>query len=146
MYSIPGHGNLIEKTRKGDFERRIVAFAKQLEAHADGLRQEIDKQADQILQEALKLIVDRSTRAEKGKAPDRAAIKTALRTGLKKTTAGKPEVTYRYKDVTYEHTNNKEFAELVKSRVPALVMKRLGEAWFSQFDAAPQANGMAGRP
>ena len=50
---------------------------------------------------------------------------------------GEPTVTRKYKDVTFEHTQNEEFRTLVRKALPADVQKRLG-SWDIHFQAAKE--------
>lgn len=139
LYSIRGHGTLIARDQKSAFERSIDAYSKQLKAHAAGLRKFIATQSATIVEEAVKLVEARASHAAGGpRTIDTAALRQSLGESIRRLVEGEPGVTKRYKDVTFEHTQNEEFRTLVRKALPAEVQKRLG-SWDDHFQAAKES-------
>lgn len=134
LYLIAGHGKLMERSRRQEFEKRVNAYKTQLLAHAKGIRKVLDEQTEAILKDAIKLILGRMASLPVAKRLNSEEIRVALEKSLKKATESEPVVSLRYKDVTYEHTTDPHFNELVFRNVPASVRRKLG-AWSEQFDA-----------
>lgn len=139
IYDIKDFGRLIEKDRKGEFQLLLEAYKAQLLAHAKGVRAMLDKQAAQIVDDAMDLI---SARHESGRAQGKQvavlnhdALRTELLAGLERAKGEVPTITLVFKDVTYEQTQSPVFRERLDKALPITVRKRLG-AWNVHFDAA----------
>lgn len=142
IYDIPGYGRLIEKDKKIQFEKQVEAFRKQLIAHSKGIRNLLDKQASQILDNAVNLIMTRIGRSEEGSTRGNTTIKPAdlreeLQKGIDRAKVELPAVTWVFKDVTYEQTQNPEFRDRVHKSLPYAVRKRLGD-WDKHFKVAEE--------
>jgi hypothetical protein len=140
IYDITGYGRLIEKDKKVQFEKQVKAFKEQLLAHSKGIRNLLDEQATQILDDAVSLIMTRIGRSEevvtKGKPKiNPVDLREELQKGIDKAKAELPAVTWVFKDVTYEQTQNSDFRDLVRKALPAPVSKRLGD-WDKHFKVA----------
>lgn len=139
-YELKGFGRLVEKAEKAEFERRINAYKAQLMAHSAGLKMLLEQQTEQIINDAIQLIIARSTRATAGHtdgvptvSPDE--LRKKLIQGMERIRGDSPEVSLVFKDITYEQTQNSDFRHKLKKALPAPVRKRLG-AWTEQFEAA----------
>jgi hypothetical protein len=139
IYDVKDFGRLIEKDRKDEFQLLLDAYKTQLLAHAKGVRAMLDMQAQQIVDDAMDLIIARhqSGRAQGKQVAeiDVAALRTHLRAGLERAKGELPTVTLVFKDVTYEQTQSPVFRERLDKALPSTVRKRLG-AWNVHFDAA----------
>ena len=143
---IPGFGKLIEKDQKAEFQLRLDAYKVQLLEHSKGVRALLDKQSEQILDEAIDLIMARSQRAPsadgKSVAPLNAdAIRDELQQGLDRAKGGEPSLSLVFKDITYEQTQSADFRKKLDHSLSASARKRIGK-WTEAFDAAREA----GRP
>jgi hypothetical protein len=139
VYDIKDFGRLIEKDRKDEFQLLLSAYKTQLLAHAVGVRAMLDKQASQIVDDAMDLIF---TRHKSGQAQgkqvaelDFDSLREELLAGLERAKGEVPTLTLVFKDVTYEQTQSRIFRERLDKALPITVRKRLG-AWDMHFDAA----------
>lgn len=136
---IKDFGRLIEKDCKDEFQLLLEAYKTQLLAHAKGVRAMLDKQAHQIVDDAMELIVARhqSGRAQGKQVADfdLDALREHLLEGLERAKGEVPTVTLVFKDVTYEQTQSPVFRERLDKALRPAVRKRLG-AWNEHFDAA----------
>lgn len=139
LYDITGFGRLIAKDEKGDFEARVHAYKAQVMAHSEGLRKLIEKQANQIIDEAVDLVMERAKRSGASKLPDPDQIREALHQGLMKAKADAPTIKLVFKDVTYEQTQSKDFRQRLEKALPAPKRKQLGN-WSEHFDAARESS------
>jgi len=139
IYTIPGHGRLIEKERRAEFEKRMGAFEQQMQAHSKALRARIQMQAKQILDNAVKLILARHARSGAKGTLNEELLRAELSTALQRAEVAEPKVTWKYKGITFEHTQNAEFRALVRRMIPPQVQRRLGD-WDSHFQAAEAVN------
>ena len=146
IYDITGFGRLIEKDRKDDFQLLLDAYKAQLLAHSKGVRALLDKQAEQIVDDAVDLIV---ARHESGRAQGKQsasinydALRVELLGGLERAKGEVPTVSLVFKDVTYEQTQNADFRTRLDKALPAPVRKRLG-TWNVTFDAAQRRTDQA---
>lgn len=132
LYSIRGHGTLIARDQKRCFEQCVDAYSKQLRAHAMGLRKLIEQQTPAIVGEAVKLVANRASHAASGPLKiDESALRSTLNEAIKRLIEGEPCVTKRYKDVTFEHTQDEEFRGLVRRALPPDVQNVLGTGTFT---------------
>lgn len=143
LYDITGFGRLIAKDEKADFEARIDAYKSQVLAHAEGLKQLIEQQANEIIDEAVDLVMERAQRSGASKLPNPDKIREALHEGLMKAKQEAPSIKLVFKDVTYEQTQNKDFRLRVEKALPAPKRKQLGN-WSEHFDAARETNTTKG--
>jgi hypothetical protein len=139
---IPGVGHLIEKDNKAEFQKLLNAYKVQLLEHAKGVRDLLDEQSEEILDEALDLIVARSERApsKDGKVvskPNPDAIREELKEGLERAKGGEPSMTLVFKDVTYEQTQSEDFRKKLDHSLSPTARRRIGK-WTEAFDAAKQ--------
>ncbi len=139
LYDITGFGRLIAKDEKGDFEARVNAYKTQVLAHSEGLRKLIEQQANQIIDEAVDLVMERAKRSGAGKLPDPNQIREALHKGLMKAKEDVPTIKLVFKDVTYEQTQSKDFRQRLENSLPATKRKQLGN-WSEHFDAARESS------
>lgn len=138
LFTIRGHGTLIAKDQKAEFEKRLMAYTTQLVAHAAALRGVVRAEANVIVDDAVKLVTSRANHASKGRVNvDAAALRKSLEGAIGRLVQGQPSVTKRYKDVTYEHTQNAEFRDLVRKALPQELLKRLGR-WDEHFKATKE--------
>jgi hypothetical protein len=138
LFSIRGHGTLVAKDQKREFEKRLKSYTTQIQAHATGLRGFVKKEANSIVDDAVNLVTSRATHAVKGKVNvDADALRKSLEEAIERLVQGQPSVTKRYKDVTFDHTQSAEFRELVRKALPADVLKRLGH-WDEHFKATKE--------
>ena len=143
LYSIAGFGNLIEKSKKRDFELEVKALTVQLEAHSTGLRKMLDEQAVRIVDGAVDLIIARMLRGQensKRSQPKPEDLRREFQSGIDRVKGSTPKASLVFKDVTFEQTTNPAFREKVKLALPKAVSRRLG-AWFEHFDAAKETEG-----
>ena len=138
LHDITGFGRLIAKDEKGEFEARVNAYKAQVLAHSEGLRKLIEKQANQIIDEAVDLVMERAKRSGASKLPDPDQIRNVLHQGLMKAKADSPTIKLVFKDVTYEQTQNQDFRKRVEKALPASKRKQLGN-WSEHFDAARES-------
>jgi hypothetical protein len=140
---ISGFGRLIEKDNKAEFQKLLDAYRVQLLEHSKGVRSLLDEQSEEILDEAIDLIIARSERAptKDGKpAPslDADAIRDELQQGLDRAKGGEPSLSLVFKDITYEQTQNPDFRKKLDHSLSPLARKRIGK-WTEAFDAAREA-------
>jgi len=139
IYDIKDFGRLIEKDRKGEFELLVGAFKIQLLAHSKGVRALLDQQANQIVDDAIDLIMARHrsglAQGKQSASIDSDALRTELLKGLERAKGEMPTVSLIFKDVTYEQTRSDDFRKRLDKALPGPVRKRLGE-WSTIFDAA----------
>ncbi len=145
IYDIAKFGRLIEKARKTEFSHQLEAYRTQLLAHSEAVRKLLDEKADQILDEAVDLIMARSQTAQTrpGEKPhtfNAEAIREELSKGLERAKGETPTLALVYKDVTYEQTQSADFRAKVSKALPAPVRKRLGD-WTERFSAARERTG-----
>ena len=138
LFNVPGFGRLIAKDDKQDLERLVAAYRVQLEAYSEAIRQKLDAQAGKIIDEATKLVAERSARA--GSKLDEKQLRDSIQKSLDRTKDEVPEVKLVFKDVTYEQTKNPEFRAKVDKALPAAKRKQMGD-WNHDFDAAKAADG-----
>lgn len=138
LFNVPGFGRLIAKDDKQDLERLVAAYRVQLEAYSEAIRQKLDAQAGKIIDEATKLVAERSARA--GSKLDEKQLRDSIQKSLDRTKDEVPEVKLVFKDVTYEQTKNPEFRAKVEKALPAAKRKQIGD-WNHDFDAAKAADG-----
>jgi hypothetical protein len=147
IYDIKDFGRLIEKDRKDDFHLLLGAYTAQLLAHSKGVRALLDKQAEQIVDDAVDLILARHESGKAhGKQPasiDYDALREGLLAGLERAKGEVPTVSLVFKDVTYEQTQNANFRARLDKALPAPVRRRLG-TWNVTFDAAQRRTDQAG--
>jgi hypothetical protein len=139
LYDIVDFGRLIEKDRKGEFQRLVEAYETRLIAHAKGVRLRLDIEAVKIVDYALELI---GLRRESGKAQGKSIgrvnedrLRSDLMAGLQRAKSEVPTVKLIFKDVTYEQTQSEDFRGRLERALPVSVRNRLG-AWNEHFDAA----------
>ena len=140
---IPGFGRLIEKEKKAEFQQLLEAYKVQLLAHSKGVRALLDAQSEEILDEAIDLIIARSKRAPtadgKAAAPiDANAIRDELQQGLDRAKGGEPSLSLVFKDITYEQTQSADFRKKLDHSLTPSARKRIGK-WTEAFDAAREA-------
>lgn len=135
LYDITGFGRLIAKDEKADFEARVEAYKAQVLAHAESLKKLIEEQANQIIDEAVDLVMERAKRSGASKLPDPDKVRDALHAGLMKAKQDAPTIKLVFKDVTYEQTQNEDFRKRVEKALPSPKRKQLGN-WSEHFDAA----------
>nr|MBL8410219.1 hypothetical protein [Dechloromonas sp.] len=138
LYDITGFGRLIAKDEKSDFEARVNAYKAQVLAHSEGLRKLIEQQANQIIDEAVDLVMARAERSGAGNLPNPDQIREVLHEGLMKAKADTPTIKLVFKDVTYEQTQNKDFRLRVEKALPPPKRKQLGN-WSEHFEAARES-------
>jgi hypothetical protein len=115
----------------------VRAYEIQLLDHAKAIRKLLEAEIDQILNDAVTVIRRRMASVAGRKTPSVEELRADLKKELIKTAEKQPEVSYRYKDVTYEHTKDPTFNDAVRKAVPATVRRKLG-AWTAEFDAAQE--------
>ncbi|MDM7942578.1 MAG: hypothetical protein QUV35_08110 [Hydrogenophaga sp.] len=145
VYDIAKFGRLIEKARKTEFAHQLEAYKTQLLSHSEAVRKLLNDKAEQILDEAVDLIMARSTMAqakpgEKPQTLNAQAIREELSKGLERAKGEAPTLALVYKDVTYEQTQSADFRAKVSKALPAPVRKRLGD-WTEKFSAARERPG-----
>lgn len=136
LFNVPGFGRLIAKDDKQDLERLVAAYRVQLKAYSKAIRQKLDAQAGNIIDEAAKLIAERAART--GSKLDEQQLRNSIQKSLDRTKDEVPEVKLVFKDVTYEQTKNPEFRAKVDKALPAAKRKQIGD-WNHDFDAAKAA-------
>lgn len=140
IYDITGYGRLIEKDKKIQFEKQVKAFEEQLLEHSKGIRNLLDEQATQILDDAINLIMTRIGHSADTGTGDKLKIRPEqlrdeLQKGIDRAKTELPAVTLVFKDVTYEQTQNAQFRDRVRKSLPDSVRKRLGD-WDKHFKVA----------
>ena len=141
--NITGFGHLIEKDKKTEFQKLLDAYSVQLMAHAKGVRALLDEQSEEILDEAIDLIIARSQRAPTADGSnavplDAKAIRDELQQGLDRAKGGEPTLSLVFKDVTYEQTQSSDFRRKLDQSLSPVARKRIGK-WTEAFDAAREA-------
>ncbi len=142
LFNVPGFGRLIAKDDKHNLERLVAAHRVQLEAYSEAIRQRLDEQAGKIIDEAVKLIVERAARSRN--KLDEQQLRNGIQKSLDRTKHEVPEVKLMFKDVTYEQTKNQKFRAKVDKALPASKRKQLGD-WNQDFDAAKAADSQVSR-
>lgn len=137
LFNVPGFGRLIAKDDKQDLERLVAAYRVQLEAYSEAIRQRLDEQAAKIIDEAVKLIIERAARS--ANKLDEQQLRKGIQKSLDRTKDEVPEVKLVFKDVTYEQTKNQEFRAKVDKALPAAKRRQLGD-WNHDFDAAKSSS------
>ena len=140
LFNIPGFGRLTAKDDKKELELLVEAYRVQLEAYSAAIRQRMDEQAGKIIDEAVKLIVERAARS--GTKLDEQQLRSSIQKSLDRTKDEAPEVKLVFKDVTYEQTKSSEFRAKVAKALPVAKRKQLGD-WNHDFDAAQAADQVA---
>ena len=142
VYDILDFGHLIEKEKKDEFKKLLNAYETQLLAHSIGVRDLLEKQATQIVNDALDLIFSRHnsgiSQGKKDLALDRDKLRDELFKGLDSAKSEIPTFKLVFKDVTFEQTQSAIFRERLTKAIPITVRKRLGE-WDEHFEAARES-------
>lgn len=140
LHELQGFGKVIELARKAEFEQSAAIFEKRLQAHSEGLRKVVAEQTSQIVGEALALIRGRAARA--GGRPlseaDLSKISDRLHGSLARAEDESPKVSVVFKGLTWEQTQDPDFARKLDKALPVALKRRLGN-WFEEFVAAKQA-------
>lgn len=136
LYDITGFGALIEKARKAELLNRVDAFKVRMNAHATGMREVIQKELDQIIDDVATLIIRRA--GPDGAKIDRAKLRESIKARTDFKDGDAPFVRCVFKDVTHEQTQDVVFRQRVDNAVPGSVRRRLGQ-WFDEFTAAKEA-------
>jgi len=136
LFSLPGFGRLIAKDEKPEFEKLVEAFGIQLEAYSRAIRERLEVQTGKVIDEAVKLIVERASRT--GTELNHLRLRQEFQKNLARAQDEEPEVKLVFKDVTYEQTKNPDFRAKVDKALPAIKRRQLGD-WSSDFDAAKEA-------
>lgn len=136
LFNVPGFGRLVAKDDKQDLQRLVDAYRIQLESYSESIRLRLDEQAGKIIDEAVKLVIERAARSSN--ELNEQQLRNGLQKNLDRTKDEKPEVKLVFKDVTYEQTKNPEFRAKVDKALPAAKRKQLGD-WNHDFDAAKSA-------
>ena len=120
FYNISGFGQLIAREDKIDFLKHLNAYKIQLMAHSKELRKRLDQKAIVIIEEVLDLITARATRATTGGSlPNRDKLRDELKKSLDRAKDEKPDVSWIFKDVTYEQTKDRDFRDRVQKELIA---------------------------
>lgn len=139
IYDIPGYGRLLSKDEKNCFEKQVDAIKKQLLAHSKELKKLITKQATEIIDEAVDLIMERARRSGATSLPNAQQLRDVLLKGLTRSKEEEPKISLVFKDITYEQTKSDIFRNLVKKALPPHKQKQLGN-WTEHFDAARETS------
>ncbi len=140
LFDVSGFGRLMEKARRAEFEARVEAYKTRLLAHSEGLRKTLAQEAEAIISDTVNLICRRIARASTSNgAPeiDRDKLKEELSKSLNRVKDEAPTVSYVYKEVTYEQTQDENFRKKLDKALPSPVKRRLGN-WYERFSAAKQ--------
>lgn len=139
LFRVGKYGTLVEKSRRLQFEAAAEALKTQLIEHHAGVMANLDEIVQTVKTEAIELVETRlNQRNQTLNEFSRAEIEERLTEQFKRRQGAKPDVSYIYKAVTYEHTQSGEFRKLVQEALPTPVRKQLG-SWFEQFRAAREA-------
>lgn len=136
LYDIAGFGRLMEKDRRAEFERRVTAYKARLTAHSEGIRKTIGQEAEVIIKDTVNLICERIERV-RSESVDRDKLAEGLRKTLTRVEDEAPAVSWVFKEVTYEQTQDNGFRSKLDKALPAMVKRRLGN-WYEKFNAAKQ--------
>lgn len=138
LYDVGGFGRLMERARRAEFERRVEAYKTRLIAHSEGLRETIGVEAEGIIGDTVNLISKRIARS--GSTPiDHDQLVDGLRKTLTRVEDEAPTVSWVFKEVTYEQTQDQGFRAKLEKALPPTVKRRLG-SWYENFNAAKQGD------
>jgi hypothetical protein len=98
----------------------------------------IGKQAEEIIDEAVDLIMERARRSGSKDLPDADVLCEVLQDGLTRSRDEEPKVSLVFKDVTFEQTKSADFRKRVAAALPAHKRDQLGN-WDEHFEAAREA-------
>ena len=91
LYSIPGHGTLMARDQRREFQKCIDAYEEQLKAHAMGLRGDINPHSATIVVDAITLVASRASHAAEGPLQvDAAALAVSLGPASSVSSKGSP--------------------------------------------------------
>ena len=119
IYDITGYGRLIAKDEKAAFVAQVEAIKVQLLEHSKKLRLLIGKQAEEIVDEAVDLIMERARRSGSKALPNAEELREVLYDGLTRSKDEEPKVSLVFKDVTFEQTKSEDFRKRVATALPA---------------------------
>lgn len=136
IYDITGFGSLIEKARKAELLDRVEAYRVRMNAHATGMREVIQDELEQIIEDIVSLIIHRA--GTDGAKMDRDQLRNSIKARTVFKDGDAPFVRCVFKDVTHEQTQDAAFRQRVDKAVPGSVRRRLGQ-WFDEFTAAKEA-------
>lgn len=138
LFNITGFGRLMERARRAEFISRVEAYKVRLEAHSSGIKSYIAESTETIVREAADLISRRKPKLGEDRL-DAVVLMDAIRASLVRIGDGAPQVSWVFKEVTYEQTQDPSFRHKLELALPRLVKRRLGP-WFEEFAAAKHAD------
>jgi hypothetical protein len=147
LIAVPAFGSVILRSRREEFDKRIVTFKERVGAFKEGVTKQIEdslKKAKQSLIEQLiphvvqhpppewrkTMIGDKLTKAEAGERLDEEL--TSLFSAVDR--IFNPNIKVILKDVSYETLSQPVFMSALKKAFPAAVFRTL----FKEYDAAPE--------
>lgn len=151
LIAVPGHGQLISRTRRKAFDDRVAWFTARVQAYSEGVREElgaaIDKSIANLTDALLPGLLERpparlmkhavsATLSEK-------EMRHALHEELERAFDAadgfyQPQVKVVFKDLTYETIKDQTFRGKLKSAFPGLGDQDV-EALFDEHDAARES-------
>ena len=134
IYKLPGYGAVIAKNNVEEFKLSIASYLLQLEEYAKGVKQHIETQIANIVDQLVKLIQKRNSTVDGSTSIDLKKLHTEITYNINSIKDDLPKVDYVFKDITYQQTKDAEFFELIKSKVPPNVMEEVGgKNWAVEF-------------
>jgi hypothetical protein len=151
LTAIPGHGQLISKSRRKAFDARIRWFTNRVNSFRDEVKQHLDV----AVQESINKLADALMPSLEGRVPDRLLknmtvecpsteeIRGALCEELSSAFAVseqmyQPRVRVVFKDVTYETIKDASFREMLARLFPGIGMAGI-DSLFEEHDSAREA-------
>lgn len=158
LIAVPGHGQLIARTRRKAFDDRVAWLKARVQAYSEGVRQElgaaIEKSIANLTEALLPGLLERPPARLAKHALSATLTERELRHVLHEELVRafdaadgfyQPQVKVVFKDLTYETIKDKNFREKLKAAFPTLGDQGV-EALFDEHDAAreAEASGQAG--
>lgn len=154
LISITGHGQIISKTRRPEFDKRVLQLRTRVERFADAVRPKLkeaielslQKITEGLLPNLIKNPPPQLCKASTSTKPSEAELRKAVRLELEKAFKVvdninefyQPSVKVVFKELTYETITDSKFSEQLKRAFPDLVI-------YEEHQAAPEVDPKSSR-
>ncbi|MSR58274.1 MAG: hypothetical protein EXS05_11460 [Planctomycetaceae bacterium] len=148
LRNIPGHGNVVLRSRKSEFEQEVAKLRGTVEAFAESVRTDLQSAMDktrETLTKSFLPLVKRTPPKEwctsDGQKPDAETLRKFLDDDLKRAFGSaeqlirQMDVRVVFKGVTYESLNNADFIYRARKAIPELA------DLYDEYDAARSVPG-----
>jgi hypothetical protein len=153
---VPGHGQLISKSRRPAFDSRITWFTARVTAYSEGVKEKLKEAIEASIQNLTDALLpgliehppERLLKRSLSEKPKREVLREALRLELTKAFGAgdgfyQPKIKVVYKDLTYETIKDQAFRDLLQKSFPGLGDQGV-EGLFEEHDAVPEHPGRNG--